>query len=198
MLTAEEYLVKADPILGKLVAKQKITTSKRPNDYFESLCRSIIGQQVSVKAAETIYGRFEQTTKLSPEKVRKLTEEEVKQIGLSRQKASYLSDLAEHFYKDSAVYNHLDSLSDDDVIKELTAVKGIGVWTAQMFLMFTLNRPDVFAPDDIGLIRAIEKLYKLEVQPTKAELIKLAEKWKPYRTTACLHLWHSLDNAPKP
>lgn len=193
---AEDYLIKIDPLLGRLIARQTIVRSSRPRNYFEALCRSIIGQQVSVKAAETIYGRFVETTKLKPESVRKLTEEEVKQIGLSRQKTSYLKDLADHFYKDSAVYNHLDSLNDDEVIKELTAVKGIGPWTAQMFLMFTLNRPDVFAPDDVGLQNAMMKLYKWETLPSRSELLLHAETWSPYRTTASFHLWHSLDNAP--
>jgi len=116
---------------------------------------------------------------------------------LSGQKYKYIHDLAEHFVRDSMVFDHLDTLSDDDVIAELTKVKGIGVWTAQMFLMFTLVRPDVFAPDDRGLQLAIQKLYALPDVPPRSELETIAEAWAPYRTVASWHLWHSLDNEPK-
>src|SRR5690606_14972068 len=108
----------------------------------------------------------------------------IKAIGLSRQKASYIRDLAQHFVENPSVYTHLEKMSDEEVIAELTAVKGIGVWTAQMFLMFTLSRPDVFAPDDAGLQRAILQLYKWDALPPKKELVIVAEQWKPYRTVA--------------
>jgi len=105
--------------------------------------------------------------------------------------------LAQHFVANPRVYDHLDQLSDDEVIAELTAIKGIGVWTAQMFLMFTLLRPDVFAPDDIGLQRAMKLLYGWEAIPPKRELEAFAERWRPYRTVASWHLWESLNNTPK-
>jgi len=166
------------------------------NDYFASLSRSITGQQISVKAAAKIFERLEQATSLDPRRVIMLTDEKIKTIGLSGQKSRYIRDLAAHFVQDSAVFNHLESLSDDQVILELTRIKGIGVWTAQMFLMFTLVRLDVFAPDDAGLQQAIKKLYEIEVLPKRAELSEFAERWKPYRTVACWHLWHFLDNEP--
>lgn len=193
---AEAALMRADPLLGKLVSTQKLVLSEPRGDYFAALARSIIGQQVSVAAARTIAGRFEEKTGYDPARAAALDEEAIRAIGLSRQKAGYIRDLAQHFVTNPAVYNHLETLSDDEVIADLTAVKGIGVWTAQMFLMFTLARPDVFAPDDAGLQRAMLKLYGWDTLPAKKELAALAEKWQPYRTVACLHLWHSLDNAP--
>lgn len=193
---AEAALMQADPLLGKLVSTQKLVLSEPRGDYFAALARSIIGQQVSVAAARTIAGRFEEKTGYDPARAAALDEEAIRAIGLSRQKAGYIRDLAQHFVTNPAVYNHLETLSDDEVIADLTAVKGIGVWTAQMFLMFTLARPDVFAPDDAGLQRAMLKLYGWDTLPAKKELAALTEKWQPYRTVACLHLWHSLDNAP--
>ncbi len=175
---------------------QKIILSEPKSDYFASLSRSIIGQQVSVAAARTIAGRFEEQTSYDPAKTVDLDAETIRTIGLSRQKASYIHDLAQHFVDNPNVYHHLDTLSDEEVIAELVAVKGIGTWTAQMFLIFTLERLDVFAPDDAGLQRAMLRLYNWEVLPHKKELITTAEKWQPYRTVACLHLWHSLDNTP--
>lgn len=194
--TAETYLAQADPLLGSLIQAQTLVPPAPRIGYFASLVRAIIGQQVSVAAARAIALRFETATHMQPERVILLTDDEIKAIGLSKQKASYIRDLAAHFAKNPAVYNHLDTLSDDDIIAELVAVKGIGIWTAQMFLMFTLNRPDVFAPDDIGLQRAMLQLYKLDVLPPKKELALLAEKWQPYRTIASLHLWQSLNNTP--
>lgn len=193
---AEATLMQADPLLGKLVSAQKLVLSEPRGDYFASLARSIICQQVSVAAARTIAGRFEEKTSYDPARAAALDEEAIRAIGLSRQKAGYIRDLAQHFVTNPSIYNHLETLSDDKVIAELTAVKGIGAWTAQMFLMFTLARPDVFAPDDAGLQRAMLKLYSWDTLPAKKELIAQAEKWQPYRTVACLHLWHSLDNAP--
>lgn len=196
ILEAEVYLTQADPVLGRLIATQTLDSRPLRDDYFTSLCRSIISQQVSVAAANAIFARFQTATNLKPALAAALDEDMVKTIGLSRQKAGYLKDLAQHFVDDPAVYNHLDKQSDDQVVQELTDVKGIGVWTAQMFLMFTLARPDVFAPDDVGLQHAILKLYNLETLPPKKQLAIFAEKWQPYRSVASLHLWHSLDNNP--
>lgn len=194
--SAEAVLTTIDPLLGAVIKKQTLVPPEPRTDYFTSLARSIIGQQVSVAAARAIAGRFEEATTMNPARAAALTDEEVKTIGLSKQKSSYIRDLAQHFVDDPAVYNHLGSLSDDKVITELTAVKGIGVWTAQMFLMFTLGRPDVFAPDDVGLQRAMLRLYEWDTLPPKKYLAVIAEKWQPYRTVASLHLWQSLDNTP--
>lgn len=193
---AEQALQKLDPTLGALITRQGTIVRPPRRDYFASLVRSMIGQQLSVIAAARIYERFEQRTGLDPKRATLLTEDDVKYIGLSRSKARYIQDLAQHFVGDAAVFNHLGSLSDDDVIKELTAVQGIGVWTAQMFLMFTLARPDVFAPDDVGLQRAIKNVYGFEAVGGRQALAQFADRWKPYRTVACWHLWQSLHNTP--
>ena len=196
ILLAEKELIKLDPVLGELIKLQSPLVHKPRTNYFFSLCRSIVGQQVSVAAAATIFGRLETATDINPAKIARLSEAQIKAIGLSRQKAGYIKDLAQHFVDNPQVYNHLGQLSDEEVIKDLTEVKGIGVWTAQMFLMFTLVRLDVFAPDDIGLQRALKQLYGWKTVPSKEKLEKTAEAWRPYRTVACWHLWHSLDNEP--
>lgn len=194
--TAEQELSKLDPKLGLLIEQQGTIIHQPRTNYFASLCRSIVGQQVSVKAATTIFARFEAETQLLPIKVAKLDDRQVKTIGLSRQKAGYLRDLGQHFTDDPKVYNHLDQLSDQEVIEDLTAVKGIGVWTAQMFLMFSLVRLDVFAPLDRGLQLAMQQLYGWKVIPGPKELEAIAEKWRPYRSVASWHLWKSLNNSP--
>lgn len=195
--TPEElFLAKADPVLGRLIDANGPLECKQREGYFASLARSIIGQQISVKAAAKIMERFQEVTNMDPRRTVSLTEDEAKVIGLSGQKYNYIRDLAEHFVRDSMIFNHLETLSDDEVIAELTKVKGIGVWTAQMFLMFTLARPDVFAPDDRGLQLAVKKLYGMAEIPSRAELEDIAAVWTPYRTLASWHLWHSLDNEP--
>lgn len=197
LTAAESKLAQIDPAIGAIIHRNSTITHDPRTDYFAALSEAIISQQISVKAADKIFGRFRDATQLNPEHVVALREEDIKAVGLSGQKARYLHDLAEHFVRDSAVFNHLDDLSDDDVIQELTKVKGIGVWTAQMFLMFALTRPDVFAADDRGLQLAVKKLYGLPDVPPRSELESIANKWSPFRTTACYHLWHTLDNEPK-
>ena len=191
---AEQTLINQDPALGMIIrANGSIRHTPRAN-YFEALCESIISQQLSVKASDTIFHRFQEATHLNPLQVLIIDEIQQKTIGLSGQKTRYLRDLAEHFVDDPTVFDHLEQLSDDDVVIELTKVKGVGVWTAQMFLMFTLARPDVFAPDDLGLLNALTKLHALPVRPTKQEALEIASRWAPYRSTACFHLWRLLDN----
>jgi len=192
--SAEKALQKLDPILGAHIARHGSIVRQPRRDYFASLVRAIIGQQLSVVAAARIYERFEIATGLDPGRTAQLREAETKAIGLSGSKTRYIKDVSRHFIKDSAVFNHLETLSDEDVIKELTEIKGIGVWTAQMFLMFTLIRPDVFAPDDAGLQRAIKTIYDFKEMPSRAELETFAKRWKPYRTVASWHLWRSLEN----
>lgn len=192
----ELALSERDPDMAALIRRNGHIARAPREDYFASLASSIIGQQISVKAAAKILERFKTATNMEPSVVAHLSEDQSKAIGLSGQKYKYLTDLAEHFVRDSMVFNHLDTLGDDEVIAELTKVKGIGVWTAQMFLMFTLVRLDVFAPDDRGLQLGIKKLYSLSEVPGRSELEAIAVKWAPYRTVASWHLWHSLDNEP--
>ena len=193
----EQELARLDTVMATLIQRNGHIQRDAREGFFPSLARSIIGQQISVKAAAAIMGRFETATSMDPVKTVALSEEESRAIGLSGQKYRYIHDLAEHFVQDSMIFDHLDTLSDDEVIAELTKVKGIGVWTAQMFLMFTLVRPDVFAPDDRGLQLAIQRLYGLPDVPNRATLEEIASKWSPYRTTASYHLWALLDNEPK-
>jgi DNA-3-methyladenine glycosylase II len=193
IVKGEKTLIKVDPTLGTIIKIQPSVALVPRKDYFASLCSTIISQQISVTAAAAIFSRFEELTKLNPKKVNELDEDQIKAIGLSRQKASYLKDLAQHFVDNPNVYDHLEKLDDNQVIEDLTKIKGVGVWSAQMFLIFTLARPDVFAPDDVGLQRAIIKLYSYDELPSKENLQKLADKWKPYRTIASLHLWKSLS-----
>jgi DNA-3-methyladenine glycosylase II len=193
---AEDELIKLDPQLGELIKRQRPVIHHPRTDYFVSLTRSIVGQQVSVAAALSMFNRLNDVSGLKPARVALMTDEELRSCGLSRQKAGYIKDLAQHFVNQPGIYSHFENQSDEQIIKELTEVKGIGEWTAQMFLMFTLSRPDVFAPDDIGLQRAMKQLYGWETVPARQELLKLTEKWKPYRTIASWHLWESLHNNP--
>ena len=195
---AEQALAQQDAQLGALIRSQKLLPRTGRSGHFASLCRSIIGQQVSVAAANAIFGRFQEQTQLLPAKAAALTEEQAKLIGLSRQKMSYLKDLGAHFAANPGIYNHLAEQTDEQVIAELTAIRGVGTWTAQMFLMFTLDRPDVFAPDDVGLQRAMMRLYGWPELPAKKVLLAQAEHWRPYRSVASLHLWQSLDVVPLP
>jgi DNA-3-methyladenine glycosylase II len=190
---AEDRLRELDPILGQIIIMQGPLRHAPRDDYFSALCQSIISQQVSTAAAAAIFLRLKETTNLRPASVNLLNPTQIKFIGLSRQKASYLIDLAEHFVSNPKIYNHLSQSSDMEVIAELTAVKGIGVWTAQMFLMFTLVRLDVFAPADLGLQKAMAQLYGLKKPPSLKKLVSLSRKWQPYRTVACWHLWRLLD-----
>jgi len=191
---AEAKLIELDPILGQIIIEQGPLRHLPRDDYFSALAQSIISQQVSTAAAAAIFLRLKNTTELLPLNVSLLNQDQIKAIGLSRQKASYLIDLASHFVDDPKVYNHLSENSNEEIIAELTAVKGIGLWTAQMFLMFTLVRLDVFAPADLGLQKAIIRLYNLKKPPTPKKLELISKKWRPYRTVACWHLWRLLDS----
>ena len=171
----------------------------RPADAYGALLRSIVGQQLSVKAARTIYGRlvdlFGGSTP-APAELLAVDAETLRGAGLSRPKVNYIRDLAQHVEDGSLHLASLDDMTDDAVIAELTAVKGLGVWTAHMFLMFHLRRPDVLPVGDLGVRRAVERHYGLEAMPDAETLERLGERWAPYRTLASLYLWHSLDNAP--
>src|SRR3954451_14754750 len=174
---------------------------RRPGDAYGALLRSIVGQQLSTKAARTI---FERLTDLfggngpTPRQLLEADPEEVRAAGLSRPKVAYLRDLAEHVEDGELDLEQLAELPDDEVIAQLTAIKGLGVWTAHMFLIFHLGRPDVLPVGDLGIRRAAQIAYGLDDLPEPAELEGLAEAWRPYRSLACLYLWRSLDNTPDP
>jgi DNA-3-methyladenine glycosylase II len=177
------------------------TDRGRPRgDHYAALVRSIVGQQLSVRAARAIYGRLLEQfdgTPPTPEQILARDPEELRAaVGLSRAKVSFLRSLAEHVLDGSLELDRLDALPDEEVIAELVAVKGIGEWSAHMFLMFQLKRPDVLAVGDLGIRRAVERAYGLPDLPSAADLVRLAEPWRPYRSHACFVLWDSLDNAP--
>jgi DNA-3-methyladenine glycosylase II len=171
----------------------------RPLEPYGALVRSIVGQQLSTKAARTIYERL---TDLfggrtpTPAELLAADPEEVRSAGLSRPKVAYLRSLAEHVESGELELARLSELSDDDVAAQLTAVKGLGQWTADMFLIFHLGRPDVLPVGDLGVRRAVERAYDLPELPDAARLIEIGEAWRPNRSLASLYLWRSLDNEP--
>jgi DNA-3-methyladenine glycosylase II len=196
------HLRDADAVLARLldeIGPPAREREPRP-DHYGALVRSIVGQQLSVKAARAIYGRLLEQLggrEPSPEQILARDPDELRAaVGLSRAKSMFLRSLAEHVLSGELDLDRLDSEPDDQVIAELTAVKGLGEWSSHMFLMFQLGRPDVLAVGDLGVRRAVERAYSLGDLPSAAELEQLAEPWRPYRTSACLLLWHSLDNAP--
>jgi DNA-3-methyladenine glycosylase II len=172
----------------------------RPADHYGTLVRAIVGQQLSTKAARSIYlrltERFDGQTPTPTQVLADDPEALRAAAGLSRAKVSYLRSLAEHVLSGELELERLDEMGDDQVIAELVAVKGLGTWTAHMFLMFHLERPDVLPVGDLGIRRAIEQAYALDDLPDAATIERIAEPWRPHRTLACRYLWRSLDNEP--
>lgn len=199
------HLRRSDPVLAEVIAavgKLPDGREGRPDreDHYGALVRAIAGQQLSVKAARSIYGRLTDRFDGRPPTPEEILEDEPEELraaaGLSRAKVGYLRSLAEHTLSGELELERLDELDDDTVIAELTAVKGLGVWTAHMFLMFHLERPDVLPVGDLGIRRAIERAYELDELPEAAAMEELALPWRPYRTLACRYLWRSLANEP--
>lgn len=189
-----DHFKKADPILWEVANKVGTLQVSSVPDYFIALVESIVSQQLSIKAADTIFKRMQQLMphgEITPHNILQLSEEKLRGAGLSRPKISYLKDLASKVQNGELVFEKIIDLEDEAVITELTKVKGIGRWTAEMFLMFALNRPDVFSPGDVGLQNAIKKLYKLEII-TPDDLARISSKWAPHRTHASRLLWASL------
>jgi DNA-3-methyladenine glycosylase II len=192
-------LAAADPRLGELTRAAGPVDVDNDHDMFASLARSITGQQLSTKAASTIWGRLVDGGLVSPEAVLSAGPDDLRARGLSRAKAAYLADLATHVLDGSLTESALDALDDDAVVAELTRVKGIGRWTAEMFLIFSLGRPDVLALDDAGLLRAAGWLLDVGGRSaTAAELAEAGEAWRPYRSVASLYLWAALDRGLVP
>lgn len=185
-----------DVILYTAALTLKEPLQRRTSEnYFSSLCESIISQQLSVKVGDVIFNRFKSLLKntITPENVLQHSVADLRTLGISNQKASYILDLSQKIINKEVHLESLNNMSEQEVINELTKVKGIGQWTAEMFLMFSLGREDVFSTGDLGLKRAIEKLYNIS-EPSKEILIEMSNKWSPYRTYAARVLWHSLDN----
>jgi DNA-3-methyladenine glycosylase II len=200
---ASEYLRGQDPVLRGLIDAQGPIDpevdrrASRPDPYI-ALARAIVGQQVSTKAAASIWAKFEEALggDPSPEAVAEADVEVLRGAGLSGAKASYVKDLAEHVVSGELDLGEIAELADEDVIADLTEVKGIGRWTAEMFLIFHLGRPDVISAGDLGIRRAIQIAYELEELPGPTDMERISDPWRPQRTLACLYLWRSLDNAP--
>jgi DNA-3-methyladenine glycosylase II len=199
------HLSASDPVLAGLlerVGRLPDFREGRPDrdDHYGALVRSIAGQQLSVLAARAIYGRltarFEDRSPTPREILADDPEELRAAAGLSRAKVSYLRSLAEHVLSGELELERLDELPDEEVIAELVAVKGLGLWTAQMFLMFQLERPDVLPVGDLGIRRAMERAYGLPELPLPPAMEEIAAPWRPHRTLACRYLWRSLQNEP--
>jgi DNA-3-methyladenine glycosylase II len=198
------HLSGADATLGGLIAEYGTLPPERAgrpahDDHYGALLRSITNQQLSVAAARTIYNRMLDRfggRPPTPEEILADDPEELRSVGLSRPKIGYLRSLAEHVLAGELELHCLNELSDEQVIAELVAVKGLGEWTAHMFLMFQLERPDVLPVGDLGVRRAIERAYSLPELPDRETIERLGERWRPHRTLACRYLWRSLQNEP--
>jgi DNA-3-methyladenine glycosylase II len=204
MATPLEELRASDATLAELIDAAgpldlEARRRGRPSDSYGALVRTIVGQQLSVKAARSIYERLSALfggRTPTPEEMIAADPEHVRAAGLSRPKVAYLRDLAERVADGDLDLDGLAEMGDEEVARQLIAVKGLGQWTVDMFLMFHLGRPDILPVGDLGVRRAVERAYGLEALPDALTLEALAERWRPHRTLACLYLWRSLDNEP--
>jgi DNA-3-methyladenine glycosylase II len=202
---AREELAASDPVMAELIERVGVWDVKarrrgrsKPDPY-GALLRAIVGQQLSTKAAATIHGRvldlFDGRDP-APEELLEADVADLRACGLSGRKVEYIQDLARHVVSGELELDRLDKLSDEEVIEEIVAVRGLGRWSAEMFLMFHLERPDVFSGGDLGLRKAIQISRGMEEMPTPAEAVEIAERWSPQRTLASVYLWESLSNNP--
>jgi DNA-3-methyladenine glycosylase II len=198
---ARRLLARRDPVLARLMRQHGACglADAQHTEPFRALIHAIIAQQLSSKAAATIERRVHAllgNPSPAPEHVASVTDEQLRGAGMSAQKIRYLRDLCARIDSGELDLAALQHLSDDEVIAALTRVKGIGRWTAEMFLMFRLHRPDVLPVGDLGIVRAVQRAYGLRKAPTPERLLRLGEPWRPYRSIACWYLWASLENAP--
>lgn len=194
---AKVELSRKDRLLSRIIKTYPKDFLFTKSDPFYTLSRAIVGQQISVKAAQAVWERFELKIKVvTPENTLAMHHMTLKACGLSRQKIKYLKSLATAFVNKQLQIIDSKSASDNEIIADLIKVKGIGKWTAQMFLIFNLCRPDVFPEDDLGLIKGICVCYNLKYPLNKEEAIKMSEKWKPWRSVATWYFWRSLDPIP--
>lgn len=200
-LAGMAHLRRADPVMAGLVDAFGVITRQRDHPPFYALMSSIVSQQISVKAAAAIMARlialFPEGVAVGPAAVLAASPDDLRAVGLSAAKVRYIRDLAEKAASGAVDLAALPSLPDEEVIAALCLVKGIGRWTAEMFLMFSLGRPDVLPVDDLGLRASIQRNYGFEQLPTAAQIRPLAEPWRPYRSLATFYLWESLHNTPK-
>ena len=199
---ARRLLMRRDPVLGAAIKRIGPCglAARQRTDHMSALVGSIVSQQLSTKAAATIYGRlvalFPTDAALSAEGIAGVDDATLRSVGLSGQKVGYLRDLCARLGDGRLSLDELAELPDELVIERLTSVKGFGRWTAQMFLMFRLHRPDVLPVADLGIVNAVQRLYGLRKKPDARRLEKIGEAWKPYRSVACWYLWQTLRNEP--
>jgi len=195
MRKAVNHLKKCDPVLCAIIERVGPFRMEYGPAEFHSLAESILYQQLNGKAAATIFNRFTALAgdPVTPEGILKLTDEQLRSVGLSKQKSAYLKDLAAKTAAGLLDLSKLPEMSDEEVIKHLTQVKGIGVWTAHMFLMFSLRRPNVLPTGDYGVQMAVKKHYRKRKLPKPKDMEKIARAWEPYRSIACWYMWRSLD-----
>lgn len=195
MRKAVTHLKKCDPVLRTIIERVGPFRMQYGTPEFSALAEAIVYQQLNGKAAETIFNRFTALAgdPLTPEGILKLSDEQLRSVGLSKQKSAYLKDLAEKTASRTLDFAKLPDLCDEEVIMHLTQVKGIGVWTAHMFLMFSLRRPNVLPTGDYGVQMAIKKHYRKRKLPRPKDMEKIARAWEPYRSVACWYMWRSLD-----
>lgn len=202
LLAAMQYLSSHDSTLAPIIQEFGAPTIHPHNNYYQELVESIISQQLSVKAADTIQKRFlalfSETTFPRPDQIVDRTIEEFRSVGLSRQKAGYIQDLAHKIIDGTVHFDHLDTLKNDEIVDELTKVKGVGVWTAHMFLIFCMGRLDILPVGDLGIRNGIERLYQFDITPTTNDMkqIALDHTWHPYESIASWYIWRSLGNKP--
>lgn len=197
MRKAVSHLKQVCPVMSGIIERWGPPKMDYLEPDFKTLARCIVGQQLSGKAARTIFARFEAAcgrAGVAPGPILKLGPEGLRPLGLSTQKSAYLMDLAEKTRARQLRFDRLEKMADDEVIEHLTQVKGVGVWTAQMLLMFALRREDVFPTGDLGIRNAIQKAWAMDAPPKPARMEEIAEPWRPYRTLACWYLWRSLEN----
>jgi DNA-3-methyladenine glycosylase II len=205
---AKQELAAADPVMGALIERLghidgaeglRRRSEERPADAYGALLRAIVGQQLSTKAARTIYLRvldlFDGVTP-TPEQLLEASEKDLRGAGLSGRKVEYLRDLAAHVISGELELERLEELSDEQAIEEIVAVRGLGQWTAEMFLLFHLERPDVLSGGDLGIRKAVQIEYGLEEMPAPLKVIEIGEAWRPHRSLASLYLWESLAAVP--
>jgi len=205
---ARKDLAASDPVLAGLIERigplsvterERRRKTVRPTEAFGALVRTVVGQQLSTKAARTIYGRVLELfdgREPTPGDLAKASEADLRAAGLSGRKVEYLKDLAVHVERGELELDRLDELDDEDVMAEIVAVRGFGQWSAEMFLMFHLERPDVVSGGDLGIRKAVQLAYDLDEMPAPADVVERAEAWRPHRTLACLYLWESLAATP--
>jgi DNA-3-methyladenine glycosylase II len=193
---ARQHLRSADPVIGQIMKRVGPFALKVQRNRFQTLVRSIISQQISTAAARTIHQRLVDTAapaKIDPISICQLGNDELRQAGLSGQKATYVLDLAAKAKDGTIRFAKHRSMSDDQIVAELIQVKGIGEWTAQMFLMFSLGRPDILPGDDLGIRQAIRAAYNLSELPNRKRCLELGQPWRPFASMASWYLWRSLE-----